>query len=323
MSARTLDHLIAQARAVRVEDEIARRGIQLRGLGVDRCGPCPRCGGSDRFSINLRKQVFNCRGFGGGDVIAMVQHFDAVAFAEAVATLTGERLPAPAASTPRRISDDDDPTQRSRDALRIWNEARPIGGTLAETYLTATRCVDISALPDIDDVLRFHLRCVFGQGERLPCLLALMRDIKTDEPTGIIRVALSSCGEKLDRKMLGRKAGAAVKLWPDAAVTHGLVVGEGLETVACAATRVLYMGTMLQPAWALCDATNLASFPPLPEVEHLTILVDHDTSRTGENAAEACMRRWTTAGRSVELLKPRKVDTDFADLVRQKKVLPS
>jgi phage/plasmid primase-like uncharacterized protein len=70
---------IAAARAVRVEDEIARRRIRLRGK-VERVGPCPVCGGTDRFSINTRKQFFNCRGFGGGDVIAMVQHLDGCTF---------------------------------------------------------------------------------------------------------------------------------------------------------------------------------------------------------------------------------------------------
>jgi phage/plasmid primase-like uncharacterized protein len=70
---------VALARAVRIEDEIARRGVRLRGK-VERVGPCPVCGGTDRFSINTRKQVFNCRGFGGGDVIAMVQHLDGCTF---------------------------------------------------------------------------------------------------------------------------------------------------------------------------------------------------------------------------------------------------
>jgi len=79
---------VADARAVRIEDEIARRGIKLRG-GVDRCGPCPRCGGTDRFSINIKKQVFNCRGFEGGDVIALVRHIDGVSFAEAITYLAG------------------------------------------------------------------------------------------------------------------------------------------------------------------------------------------------------------------------------------------
>jgi hypothetical protein len=38
-----------RARAVRIEAEIERRGIKLRG-GSERVGPCPKCGGEDRFS---------------------------------------------------------------------------------------------------------------------------------------------------------------------------------------------------------------------------------------------------------------------------------
>lgn len=82
-----------KARAVPIEREIERRGIHLRG-GVDRCGPCPKCGGVDRFSINTTKQIFNCRGCDvGGDVIAFVQHVDGVDFAHACQTLTGEPRP--------------------------------------------------------------------------------------------------------------------------------------------------------------------------------------------------------------------------------------
>jgi phage/plasmid primase-like uncharacterized protein len=77
------EQLRSLALAVRIEDEIARRGIKLRGV-VDRCGPCPRCGGTDRFSINTKKQVFNCRGSEGGDVIALVQHIDGCGFLDAV-----------------------------------------------------------------------------------------------------------------------------------------------------------------------------------------------------------------------------------------------
>jgi hypothetical protein len=81
-----------KARATRIEDEIARRGIILRGRN-ERCGPCPVCGGDDRFSINVQKQVFNCRGCDvGGDVIALVQHLDGGEFNDAVATLAGPKL---------------------------------------------------------------------------------------------------------------------------------------------------------------------------------------------------------------------------------------
>lgn len=55
---------IDAARAIPIEDELARRGITLKGK-VEREGPCPKCGGTDRFSINTSKQVFNCRGCGG------------------------------------------------------------------------------------------------------------------------------------------------------------------------------------------------------------------------------------------------------------------
>src|ERR1700751_5479150 len=80
-----------KARAVPIEREIERRGLKLRGV-VDRSGPCPKCGGDDRFSINTKKQVFNCRGCDvGGDVIALVQLLDGVSFIEACTILAGER----------------------------------------------------------------------------------------------------------------------------------------------------------------------------------------------------------------------------------------
>jgi hypothetical protein len=127
LSARTFDPLIAQARAVRIEDELGRRGIALRGRGADRCGPCPRCGGVDRFSINLRKQVFNCRGFGGGDMIALVQHIDSCRFNEAVAILTGDRGPMP---TPTRMNAPRekicDERKQHRKAAWLWTLRKPI-----------------------------------------------------------------------------------------------------------------------------------------------------------------------------------------------------
>jgi len=85
----------AKARSVRIEDECSRRGIKLNGAGrTERYGPCPKCGGEDRFAINTKKQVFNCRGCGAcGDTIALVRFLDGVDFARACETLTGEPPP--------------------------------------------------------------------------------------------------------------------------------------------------------------------------------------------------------------------------------------
>ena len=93
MRSPAFDNWIEQARAVRIEDELARRGIKLKGM-IERCDPCPRCGGDDRFSISTRKQVFNCRVCKtGGDVIDLVQFIDRADFMGAVETLTGDPPP--------------------------------------------------------------------------------------------------------------------------------------------------------------------------------------------------------------------------------------
>jgi hypothetical protein len=98
------DRRVEDARAVRIEDELGRRGVRLRGGGIDRCGPCPVCGGDDRFSINIKKQVWNCRGCStGGDVIALVQHIDGSDFKGAVETLAGSPCQAAAAGKPKRL----------------------------------------------------------------------------------------------------------------------------------------------------------------------------------------------------------------------------
>jgi Protein of unknown function (DUF3631)/CHC2 zinc finger len=86
---------VRRARSVPIEREIDRRGIKLTRQGnAEFVGPCPKCGGDDRFSINTKKQVFNCRGCGaGGDVIELVEHLDGVDFVAACTTLTGQSPP--------------------------------------------------------------------------------------------------------------------------------------------------------------------------------------------------------------------------------------
>jgi len=84
---------VAKARAIPIEDEIARRGIKLQGT-VERYGPCPKCAGDDRFGVSTRKQLWHCRQCGiGGDVIELVKHLDDVDFIAACTTLTGEPPP--------------------------------------------------------------------------------------------------------------------------------------------------------------------------------------------------------------------------------------
>ena len=167
-------------------------------------------------------------------------------------------------TSPRRI--DNSEASRAR-ALRLWQQAKPIAGTLAAQYLTKHRRIDLAALPaNVDDVLRFHPNCPFGSGTRHPCLLALMRDIASDEPTGIHRIALTANGSKIDRRMLGR--GGAVKLWPAGAQ---LIIGEGIETTLAAATRISHRGAPLRPAWSAVSSGALGKLPVVAGVERLIV----------------------------------------------------
>jgi putative DNA primase/helicase len=142
-------------------------------------------------------------------------------------------------------------------------------------------------------------------------MLALMRDIRTNEPRAIQRTALTLAGEKISRRTLGPKMCAAMKLSADEDVAMGLTIGEGVETVLSG----MHLG--FSPAWALGDAGNMRAFPVLPGVECLTILVDHDENGTGQRAALDCSRRWTGAGREVLRIVPDCCGDDINDVIQR------
>jgi hypothetical protein len=201
-------------------------------------------------------------------------------------------------------------------ASRLWNDAKPIADTLAARYLAEVRAIDVDALPTDDAALRFHPRCIFGSGTSAPCLLACYRDVETDSFAGIHRIALTAdvfTGAKVQRRTLGRwKAPRAIKLWPAA---ERLFLGEGLETVLAAATRLDYEGAPMRPAWAAGPGGMVGRIPPVPGVKELVLLVDHDASGIGAQHANTCRQLWRVAGRKVERLQPEQVGFDFNDLV--------
>lgn len=299
--------LVERARAVRLEDEIERRGIKLKGR-IERIGPCPTCGGTDRFAVHIRRQLWNCRGCGkgGGDAISLVVHLDRVEFRQAVETLAGGawRPSKPERPIPTAKPDDG----HLKLALAIWDVATPISGTAGATYFDK-RWIILADVPGHGG-LRFHPRCPW-ESATAPCIVARYTDAISAEPRGLWRRPIDGSRPK----SLGPTAGCVIRLWPDDAVEGGLVLGEGVETTLAAATRITYRGTYLRPAWAAGNAGNMASFPPLSEIEAITLLVDHDENGAGERAAEQCKRAWIDAGREVITLLPADMGKDFNDLV--------
>jgi hypothetical protein len=311
--------LIERASAVRIEDEIERRGIKLVGR-VDRCGPCPQCGGKDRFSINIRKQVFLCRGCDAkGDVIALVRFLDGCGFLEALEYLTGERAPAPSRPAPAATDALRDDDRDARDLTSAKTTVLGMGrllGSPGETYFRDVRRIDTEAIADVLERIAatgWHPAVYFNElghalhGRKLGAIIAVMTDPVTAESTGAISRTYIHEGRKVGKaKTLGKPAGI-IRLSEDADVLEGLHIAEGLETALAA----LAIG--LRPMWATGSTALLAKFPVLPGIEALTIIADHDANGAGERAAAEVASRWREAGRETHVYL-REVLGDFNDV---------
>lgn len=296
------------ARAVRIEDELVRRGIKLRRQGRELIGPCPVCGGTDRFGVNTCKQVWNCRICGiGGDVIRLVQHVDKCEFREAINTLTGDSVRIKKIPPPKPTKPDDDERRNLNLVDAIWHAASALEPEAINYF--AKRGIDVNQVP-AHGGLRFHARCPWRDSTK-PCIIGRFTTALSNEPRGIWRRPVT--GEK--PMSLGPMASCVIRLWPDEMVEQSLVIGEGVETVLGAATCMAHQNTMLQPAWAVCVADNLRNFPILPGIEALTVLVDNDANGVGQEAAAKCAERWRVAGREVTRLTPKALGADFNDVV--------
>lgn len=171
----------------------------------------------------------------------------------------------------------------------VWRRTRRITpDDPAGRYLLARRC----SLPHPDGDLRWHPELRHPDGYTGSALIGLVTDaLDARRALNLHRtwVAGDGSGRKaeLDRPRLllwrHRKAGGVIRLWPDCEVALSLGVAEGIETA-------LSLAHVHRPVWALIDAGNLATFPCLYPLEHLTVAVDHDPA--GMKAAEALGERW-------------------------------
>ena len=265
-------------------------------------------------SCQLYADHFHCFGCNThGDRLTWLTDAEGMTRAEAVALLRDW-----GSCRSRRLTEAEAKAEKTQRALELWAVAGPIAGTIAERYLAQTRAMDVSRLPaDIHETLRFHERCPFGARMWHPCLIALMRDPKTDAPTGIHRIALRQDGNtiaKIERLALGQMG--VVKLWQP---NGSLVVGEGIETTLAAAIHFAHAGTPLTPAWSSVFEGGMKRLPVLPDVKRLILVVDHDKNGAGQKAASVCEQRWHMAGRSVVKLMPDEPGTDFNDLLMRRR----
>jgi hypothetical protein len=250
-------------------------------------------------------------------VIALVQFLEGCDFGTAVAVLAGQTsAPAKESAEPRpqKIG----PKRGGDEQVwrRIWNEAGHPRGTPAEHYLASRHLT----LPPDCDCVRFHRRCPFGKDEDgrviyTPAMVALVRNIITNEPQAIHRTALDLSGGKVtigdrNRMALGPIAEGAVKLTADENVTIAIGIGEGIESTLSLARIPEWQGS---PVWSLLNDKGMTNFPVLSGIETLVVAVDHDDA--GEKAALAVAGRWRAADREVLLFEAVKPDDDLNDVI--------
>jgi len=241
-------------------------GAQLKRSGAEHTGPCPRCGGTDRFGVNTNKRVFNCRGSGEkGDVIALVQYVKGCDFNSAVEFIT--HLPPPRGEGTYKERDpaiekerreeckeaqrEQQAKQRADDeksiawAVGVFEAAKPFKGSQAEAYLkkrclhpTDEQMTDFRFAPKLSyrgyaDTAA-EVETVLGQ---YPAMIAAIRNV-AGEIIGVHRTFLDpSSPKKLvppgddnrnsAKKAGGKVGGGLIRLGP---IGRAIAIGEGIET---------------------------------------------------------------------------------------------
>jgi len=284
--------LISDARDADVLETARRAGATLKRVSTTEwTGPCPNCGGRDRFAVNIRKRVFICRGGGEGDVIAMAQHALGVDFAGAIEFITGRRneFSVQAAQKLREQQPLCDPTapepvDDSR-PLWLWRQRRAAAGSPAERYLRQARGYT-GAIPSTLGYLpprNGHPPSLIGAfgiaTEPEPGVLAIAEaDIRGVHLTRLKPDGSGKAGTDADKIMIGQSLGSPIILAPPNDGL-GLVITEGIEDALS-----IHQATGLG-AWAAGSAGRLPALADaIPAyIDSVTVIGHRDAA--GERGA--------------------------------------
>lgn len=311
----------------------------LRMLGLpehylsNRHGPCPVCGGKDRFrwdDKNGSGSYFCNRCCGSGDGFRLVQKLcncspieSLLLVAKHLSIGSGSRLghvntiipcgfEAVEQSTYKRYR-----TSTESKLKRVWNESVLIdSGDPVHTYLTKTRKLSLHSIPNS---LRFHPALPYFDEDqkcigKFPAMMAAIVNSE-GQLVSIHRTYLTADGLKASvshpKKLMqaineGATRGAAIKLYEPNDV---LGVAEGIETaLACRIATDI-------PTWATSCAGGMEALIIPNAVQEIVIFADNDRSGKGTSAARILALRALEEDRRVKILLPDEVGTDWADVV--------
>lgn len=265
-------------------------------------GPCPFCGGEDRFRFDDKggRGSWICSQCGAGDGFSLLSRLFGWDFKwtanevdRVVNTITAEVV--------KQVQTDD---AKVAALGKVWQSASDLSmDDAAGRYLN--RRLGINTPPK---GLRFHSGMKYSNGKVYPAMLALMR-YPDGKAASIHRTYLTEDGQKAPvdevRKFM---PGLLLKSSSVRLCTPGPTLGiaEGIETALAASKR------FGMPFWAACNATLLESWVPPTGVTRVLIAGDNDQSYRGQAAAFSLAQRLNREGFAVEVLIPRNSGTDWA-----------
>ena len=252
-------------------------------------GPCPVCGGKDRFRFDDKdgRGTFICTNCGAGDGFKLVELVTGKDFKETIRDI--ERAAGVAEQEAKSATADADETLA--DMRAMWLAAVEPG----KTQWWWDRAVKVPDSPDI----RYH--------PAMNAALSLLRD--TDGR--VVNMHRTYFDPK--RRLLMQlpiPAGSAVRAcnFDDGEIG----IAEGIETALAA--RDMF-GT---PTWASLTADNLSKWIPPKHATSIVIYADNDISFTGMWAAGTLAKRLVAQKKTVRVQFPDDIGDDWNDvLMRQ------
>lgn len=219
----------AQGRWDRILREVAGLGdVALSG----KHGPCPICGGSDRFRFDNKegRGTFFCNNCGPGDGIALVQKVRNVDFASA-AKMVDQYLGNTPNVEPVFSKQTRTPVNKRKALNSVWRSAKD--RSVAIKYLES-RDIPSRLCEMVSPDIRGHDSLLYypgpgTKGTPMRAMVALVRNYK-GEPLTIHRTYLMEDGKR-EKKLMSPPS---TMQGPHVRVVEGdgdsLIIGEGIET---------------------------------------------------------------------------------------------
>jgi len=287
-------------------------GIDTRFL-TNKPGPCPLCGGKDRYRFDDRdgsgSYICGQCGAGVGVILLRKLHgWDHKTACDEIDKIVG-RETAPRSSRPTAATDEAKDKEkrysRLKRALEEATDQRVVAAFLRKRRLT-----------DGSPALRGHPALPYYEGGelvgRFPAVLAPI--LSADDATVTAAAIYCASAPEPRKKFLpatGTINGAAVRLCEPEGGCLG--VAEGIAT-ALAARQLFRV-----PTWAALSANGLKTFMPPSGISRITVFADNDSNYVGQAAAYDLAQRLVRDGFAVNVQQPYQLDTDFADLLPEPK----